>query len=77
MKATAFLGAALAAAAVHAAVVPRDTSGDGLTEPPALADLIEKAKAQVIEEVTQKENQARKRGETPQCTLRNLVFRRE
>jgi tyrosinase len=77
MKATAFLGAALAAAAVHAGVVPRETSGDGLTEPPALAELIEQAKAQVIDEVTENENKARKRGETPHCTLRNLVFRRE
>lgn len=76
MKAAAFLGAALAAAAVHAGVVSRDAS-DGLTEPPALADLLEKAKAQVIEEVTENENKARKRGETPSCTLRNLVFRRE
>jgi tyrosinase len=76
MKAATILGAALAAVAVNAGVVPRDDT-DGLTEPPALADLLEQAKAQVIGNVTENEAKMRKRGETPRCTVRNLVFRRE
>ncbi|KAL2130634.1 hypothetical protein VTI74DRAFT_6135 [Chaetomium olivicolor] len=77
MKAAAILGTALAAVAVHAGVVPRNTTDDGLTEPPELADLLEQAKAQVLDDVSQNEEKLRKRGETPRCTVGNLVFRRE
>jgi len=77
MKAAALLGTALAAVAAHAGVLPRAENTDGLTEPSALVDLIEQAKAQVIEDVSAAAEKMRKRGETPTCTLSNLVFRRE
>jgi tyrosinase len=77
MKATTLLGAALAAVTVSAGVVPRNTTDDGLTEPPQLADLIEQAKSQVMDDVSSTEAKMRKRGETPKCTVSNLVFRRE
>ncbi|KAK4154949.1 putative tyrosinase [Chaetomidium leptoderma] len=77
MKVAAFLGTALVASAVHAGVVPRDTTDEGLTELPALADLIEKANTRVIDEVTENGRKLRKRGETPHCTVGKLVFRRE
>jgi tyrosinase len=80
MKAAAFLGTALVAAAVHAGVLPRDTAAgnnDGLTPSEDLNDLIEQAKAQVINNVTETEQKLRKRGQTPRCTVGNLVFRRE
>ncbi|KAK4125815.1 tyrosinase-like protein [Parathielavia appendiculata] len=82
MKAAAIFGTALLAAAAHAGVVlPRqDTTtdyNDGLTPSEDLNELIEQAKAQVIQNVTETEQQLRKRGQTPRCTVKNLVFRRE
>ncbi len=80
MKAATLFGTALAAVAVSAGVFPRDdvaATGDGLTEPPQLADLLEQAKAAVIDDVSATEAKMRKRGVTPKCTLSKLVFRRE
>ncbi len=80
MKATTLLGAALAAVGVSASVVGRQaatTTSDGLTEPTELADLIEQAKSQVIDDVSATEAKMRKRGQTAKCTVSNLVFRRE
>lgn len=80
MKAFAILGTFLAAAAVVQAgvLLPSDSvAEEGLTEPPELAELTDQAKAHVIEEVEANERELRRRGQTPQCTVRNLVFRRE
>jgi tyrosinase len=78
MKATLLATALLAVAGQTAAsVLPRDAADDGLTEPQDLADLLAQARSQVIGAVEENEQQMRKRGETPRCTTRNLVFRRE
>lgn len=80
MKVTAILAAALTAAVSSSALsvsLPRDDTGDGLTEPPELADLLEQAKENVINQVQDQEETLRKRGGTPSCTAKNLVFRRE
>ncbi|KAH6632490.1 tyrosinase-like protein [Chaetomium tenue] len=74
MKAATLLGAALAAATVHAGVRCRDT---GLSQPQELTDLIEEAKSRVIQGLTEQENKLREAGETPRCTVDKLVFRRE
>jgi tyrosinase len=80
MKAAALLVTGLVAVAVHAGVLPRDApaaADDGLTKSQDLDDLIEKAKAQITDEINENEAALLKRGETPRCTVRNLVFRRE
>lgn len=74
MKAATLLGAALAAATVHAGVRCR---GTGLTQPQELSDLIEEAKSRVLQDLTDRENKLREAGETPRCTVDKLVFRRE
>lgn len=79
MKVAAILATALTAAVSSTALsvsLPRD-SGDGLTESPELSQLLDQAKANVIDQVDQNEAALRKRGVTPKCTSRNLVFRRE
>ena len=70
MKAAALLVTGLVAVAVHAGVLPRDApaADDGLTKSQDLDDLIEKAKAQITDEVNANEAAVRKRGETPRCT---------
>lgn len=77
MKVSTLLGSALlAAASVQAVVVPRDDAV-GEPAPTELTDILEKSKAQVIDEVSSNEEKLRKRGQTPGCTLGKLVFRRE
>ncbi|KAK3690550.1 hypothetical protein B0T22DRAFT_499870 [Podospora appendiculata] len=76
---SAILGLALVAAASAAppsSSLPRDVSED-LVLSPELADLIESAQAQAIQEVTDNEEKLRKRVEAASCTIGNLVFHRE
>ena len=80
MKVAAILAVVLAAAVSSTALsvpLPRDDTTDGLTQSPELAQLLEEAKANVIEQVSEQEEKLRKRGIIPQCTVGNIVFRRE
>ncbi|KAK3319501.1 tyrosinase-like protein [Cercophora scortea] len=76
MRASTILGGLALVATASSSSLPRDVADD-LVLSPELADLIESAKTQVIQEVTDNEEKLRKRGETPSCTIGNLVFRRE
>ncbi|KAK4182224.1 putative tyrosinase [Podospora australis] len=80
MKVTIFGSALLAAVSSVNGIavnIARDTNTDGLTIPPELPDLIEEAKANIIEKVSETEAKLRKRGIFPSCTLSKLKFRRE
>jgi tyrosinase len=79
MKVTAILATGLTAAVSSSALsvsLPRDT-GDGLTEPLEFTQLLELANSSVIRQLNKQEESLRKRGVTPSCAAKNLVFRRE
>jgi tyrosinase len=76
MKVASILATAILAAVSTASALPRDDT-NGLTESPELAQLLEDAKSQVMEQVTEQAEKLRKRGQTPTCTASKLVFRRE
>jgi tyrosinase len=79
MKVATILTTAIAATLPSAALavsLPRGT-GDGLSQPAELAQLLEEAKANVISHVEEQAEVLRKRGVAPSCTLQNLVSRRE
>ncbi|KAB5560194.1 hypothetical protein GE09DRAFT_82182 [Coniochaeta sp. 2T2.1] len=80
MKVAAILASVLVAAVSSTALsvsLPRDDTSDGLTQSPELAQLLEHAKAKIVEQVSEQEQKLRKRGIAPKCTASKIAFRQE